>query len=123
MDRTSKNSVSFSKKLRFSRGLFYSIIELNTFERFNKLTFFSKIKLIINYYRYSIHGDIKYSAAKRMWEITNKNELFIILYLISFLISLIDFLRGKVEKTHLELEKNKSDAKINVMRIDEHTSF
>ena len=39
MDRTARNSVSFGKKLRFSRGLFYSIIELNTQEIFQKLTF------------------------------------------------------------------------------------
>lgn len=123
MDRTARNSVSFGKKLRFSRGLFYSIIELNTQEIFQKLTFFSKIKLVINYWRYSIHGDIQYAEAKKMWGIINKNYFFTFLYLISLIVSLLDYLKGKVEKTHLELEKNKNDFKIEIMKINENTPF
>ena len=58
MDRSAKNSISFGKKLRYCRGSAYCIVEVEKMNEFNSHNLFKKIKIIINYWRYSIHGDI-----------------------------------------------------------------
>ena len=43
---------------------------------------------------------------------TKKNKFTLLLWPISFTIILFDILRGKVEKTHIEFDKNKKDYKL-----------
>jgi glycosyltransferase involved in cell wall biosynthesis len=106
MDRSANNSISFGKKLQYSRGSAYCIAIIETSINFAKYSIIKKIKVIINYWRYSIHGDIKFSEARRMLEPVNKNILWSLVYIISLILCLRDNLLGKVEKTHIDFEKN-----------------
>ena len=106
MDRSANNSTSFGKKLQYSRGSAYCIAIIETSINFARYSIIKKIKVIINYWRYSIHGDIKFSEARRMLEPVNKNNLWSLLYIISLIFCLRDKLLGKVEKTHIDFEKN-----------------
>jgi glycosyltransferase involved in cell wall biosynthesis len=106
MDRSANNSISFGKKLQYSRGSAYCIAIIETSINFAKYSIIKKIKVIINYWRYSIHGDIKFSEARRMLEPVNKNILWSLVYIISLILCLRDNLLDKVEKTHIDFEKN-----------------
>ena len=116
MDRSAENSISFGKKLRYSRGLAHCIAIIMTSENFAKHSVIKKIKIIINFWRYSFHGDIKFFQAKKMLEPVNKNILWSLLYIVSLIFCLRDNLLGKVEKTHIEFEKNIKNKKITFER-------
>ena len=79
---------------------------IETSINFAKYSIIKKIKIIINYWRYSIHGDIKFYEARKMLEPVNKNILWSLVYIISLILCLRDNLLGKVEKTHIDFEKN-----------------
>ena len=117
MDRSAKNSVSFGKKLSYCRGSAYCISIVEKYERFKSYPLPKKIKTIINYWRYCIHGDIKFFKAKNMFEITRNNWLYTILYIFSCVISLIDIASSKVEKTHIEFERNIRNNKIEIDKL------
>jgi|TARA_B110000438_G_C15693539_1_gene597859 glycosyltransferase involved in cell wall biosynthesis len=109
-----KNSVSYGKKMSYCRGSAYCIAEEQKMNDFNEFTIIRKMRLIINYWRYCFHGDINFLKAKKMWEVTNNKWYFILIYPIAFLICLRDMLLNKVEKTHIEFEKNITKAKITI---------
>ena len=114
MDRSAKNSISFGKKLRYCRGSAYCIAEVEKMNEFNSHNLFKKIKIIINYWRYSIHGDIIFLEAKKMLEPVKRNFFYSLLYPISYLICLRDNFLNKVEKTHIEFNNNIKKTKISV---------
>ena len=118
MDRSAKNSISFGKKLSYCRGSAYCISIVEKHDRFKLYSFPKKIKTIINYWRYCIHGDINFFKAKKMFEITRDNWFCSILYIFSFIISLIDIASGKVDKTHIEFEKNIKNKKIEIHKLN-----
>ena len=91
-----------------------AIIETN--KNFAKHSIIKKIKIIINLWSYSFHGDIKFFQAKKMLKPANKNILWSLLYIVSLIFCLRDNLLGKVEKTHIEFEKNINKKKITYER-------
>ena len=117
MDRKTPNSISFSKKLSYCRGSAYCIASVETDDHFKKHSFISKLKIVINYWRYSIHGDLNYFKAKKMFEPTNRIFLYSLLYLFSYVIVLRDLLLGKVEKTHIIFDHNLKKTKISVHKF------
>ena len=60
----------------------------------------------------------KFFKAKNMFEITRDNWLYTILYIFSFVISLIDIASGKVAKTHIEFERNIKNKKIEIYNLN-----
>ena len=114
MDRRSTNSVSFGKKLSYTRGSFYCLIETEKYKNFIKKNLIDKIKLIINFWRYSIHGDINFLYALKKFKPIKKNLFYTLLYPISLLIVMRDIFLNKIEKTHIDFEKNKKKAIVNL---------
>jgi len=112
MDRSANLSVSFGNKLRYCRGSMFSIIHSLSLQKYNDLTFFKKLKLNINYSRYSIHADVNFSKAKKNWVISRNNKIYFIYYIAAQLICSIDRFRNKVVKTHIEFDLNKKKYKI-----------
>ena len=112
-----KNSISFGKKLCYSRGSAHCIAQVETLDNFKKHSLASRIKIIINFWRYSIHGDINFVQAKNMLEPVKKNILYSLLYLISWIICLRDNMLDKVEKTHIEFLKNINSKKIIIEHL------
>jgi glycosyltransferase involved in cell wall biosynthesis len=118
MDRTAKNSVSFGKKFCYTRGSAHCIAQVETLDNFKKHSLASKIKTIINFWRYSIHGDINFLQAKNMLEPLKKNILYSLLYLISWIICVRDNMLDRVEKTHIEFMKNINNKKIIIENLN-----
>ena len=114
MDRGANNSVSFGKKIQYCRGSVYCIANGETKKKFEKKTIITRILIIINYFRYSIHGDINFNKALKMFKPIKNNYLYTLLFPISYMISLRDRFLKKVIKTHLEFEKNKNNSKISI---------
>ena len=114
MDRRAKNSVSFGNKMQYTRASVYCIAMNETLINFSKKNFLLKIKTIINYWRYSLHGDVKFQKSIKMSKVIKNKIYYILLFPFSFLIFLIDKLRNKVEKTHIEFNKNIKNAYIDI---------
>tara|TARA_Y100000996_G_scaffold241894_1_gene190311 strand:- start:526 stop:1515 length:990 start_codon:yes stop_codon:yes gene_type:complete len=114
MDRSAENSISFGKKLLYCRGSAYCISKVETQTNFEKHSFFKKLKIIINYWRYTFHGDIDFWKAKNMLIPTRNNFMYMLLYPLSIIICIRDNLLNKVEKTHIEFEKNIKRKKIKI---------
>jgi glycosyltransferase involved in cell wall biosynthesis len=114
MNRNANNSVSFNNKMKYTKGSAYCVSINETQKIFNSRNFISKIKTIINYWRYTIHGDIRLNEAINLVKPIKNNKLYLLLYPISLLISVRDVMLKKVEKTHIEFNKNIKNTKINV---------
>ena len=117
MNRNAKNSVSFGSKLQYTRGSAYCIATEEKQHNFYKKNLISKLTTIVKFWRYSLHGDIKFKKTMKMlWPLKN-NKFYILLFPISYLYYLRDNLLNKVEKTHIEFNKNikKSEIKINIL--------
>tara|TARA_X000000950_G_scaffold160218_1_gene196156 strand:+ start:514 stop:1482 length:969 start_codon:yes stop_codon:yes gene_type:complete len=106
MDRTAENSVSFGKKLSYCKGSAYAISKTLDIKRFKSSTINFKFRSAINYFRYTFHGDIALNDAIILWPVINSNRFWVLIYPIAILFAMKDKLLGKVEKTHLEFEKN-----------------
>ena len=109
MDRTAKNSISFGNTLSYCRGSAYSISKVETLKNFYSKFFLKRIKIALNFWRYTIHGDINFTKAKSMFKPLNQNYFYIFLYPISFFLCIRDNILGKVRKTHIEFNKNMGD--------------
>jgi glycosyltransferase involved in cell wall biosynthesis len=118
MDRSAINSISFGKKLRYCRGSAFCIAEEETNLKFKKYSLLQKLKIILNFWRYTIHGDINFLKAKKMLEPTNKNFFYTIVYPFSYLICIRDNILGKVEKTHIEFNKNIKNTTITLEHLN-----
>jgi len=112
MNRNAKNSVTFSKKMRYTRGSAYCVAINETKKNFNSKKLTLKIKTILHFWRYTLHGDLSFMKALNMVKPLKNNYLYSLLYPISYIIYLIDLIFDKVEKTHIEFEKNIKIAKI-----------
>lgn len=113
MNRNAENSVSFGNKLQYTRASTYCIAINEKYKIFNKKNIIKKIKIIINYWRYSLHGDVSFKKSIKMFLPIKKNYYYLIFYPFSFILFLRDCVLNKVEKTHIEFYKNIKKAKIN----------
>jgi len=117
MDRTAENSVTHGKKIEYSRGSAHAITKTDTIERFYKLSFKQRIFRVMNYFRYSIHGDISILESIKNWKVLHKNYFYVTIYFLSYLVCLRDIMMKKVVKTHIEFDKNK-----NMFKLTETTN-
>jgi len=115
MNRELDNSISFAKKIRYSRGFAYAIGECETKETFMKRKLIERVKKKINFFRYCIHGDISYSSSKKIWPIL-RNQFNIFYYLIGISLAIMDQIRNNVEKTHKDFIKGQRYSKISVIK-------
>jgi glycosyltransferase involved in cell wall biosynthesis len=114
--RRAEDSISYGSSMKYCRGYAYSIsINQNT-RTFNKLRLIKRIWFFINYWRYIYHGDINFLKGKKMWVVTKKLSFYYLLIPLSIFLCIRDIVWKKIEKTHLEFEKNKKRAKIKYVK-------
>tara|TARA_Y100001970_G_C14118079_1_gene794749 strand:- start:357 stop:1337 length:981 start_codon:yes stop_codon:yes gene_type:complete len=114
MDRSAENSVSHGNKMQYCRGSVYAMAETIGEQEYVSMTYVNRIKSIINYFRYSIHGEISIKSSINFWNILQNRMYLVLIYPISLLIAFIDIVRNKVEKTHREFDMNKNRSKITI---------
>ena len=117
MKRNTKNSISSSKKMGYSRGNAYAIAICEKGALFAKRSFFYKIKIIINYFRYCYHGDVPFLKTINLWKLIKSKKILLLLSLISLAICFRDIILDKVYKTHIEFNHNKKIAKISKKQL------
>ena len=115
--RRANDSISFGSTMKYCRGYAYSISINQNIKVFNKLKLSEKVWFFINYWRYVFHGDIDFVKAKNMWVITKKINFFYLLVPFSIILCFRDFFWKKIEKTHIEFEKNKKKAKFEYINL------
>lgn len=114
MDRKAPESISFGKKLQYTRGMAYSIAKSEAGAKFVRRSVYTKCSLIVRYWRYCWHGELDFVKAKKMWRVTRKNSWPLMLYPIALLFVIMDLARCKVEKTHQCFDKAKTTAKVQI---------
>ena len=114
MNRKANNSVSFGNKIQYARGSVYCMAISETKKKFKQKKFIDKAITVINYWRYTFHGDINFNKALKMFKPIKDNYFYIIFYPISYIITLKDIFFNNIEKTHIEFEKNKNNSKIEI---------
>ena len=102
---------------RYCRGSAYSIAINFDKKEFLKLKLLKKIWFFINYWRYVWHGDIDLNKAKNMWVISKKLNIYYLLIPLSVILCIRDIVWKKIEKTHLEFNKNKNKAIIEYIKL------
>ena len=111
--KRSHDSISFGKTMRYTRGWAHSIAINSDIKSFSGYSLKKKFLTVINYWRYVYHGDINIYKAKNMWGVTKYNNYYLFFLPISSLYIIWDVLTKKIDKTHIEFEKNKNRANIN----------
>ena len=104
------NAISFSKELRYCRGYAYSLAII----RQNLIGSHFKLWELINFLRYSMHGEIPASDCVKLWNRTVPIFYFILVLPITFLLVLKDNLEGKVRKTHRDFIVSRREAVLTV---------
>jgi glycosyltransferase involved in cell wall biosynthesis len=97
-----ENSISFNGKMKYNKGMAYAkaIIENNLKNyHFEKK---EKIKNIINYIRYAIHGEMSIKEILEIWGDNSKSYVLILCLPLSIMLVIKDLLQQKVVKTHRE---------------------
>ena len=121
MDRTKENSVSFGKKLQYCRGSAYAIAETISKEKFFSYTFLGRVNILLNFWRYSFHGDISLRDSIKLWGLAH-SKISYALMPVSLLLCLRDLILNKVEKTHLEFNNNLKKIIITVDHFNHNVS-
>lgn len=115
MDKGANNRISFSGKMEYCRGKAYAIAICEQIKPY-KHGFDTKfIWKLITYHRYCIHGDIGLRDARRLWSGGVSLILWLMLYPPGLLLTIKDFIQGKVVKTHIEFDANVKLACIRVI--------
>ena len=101
----SDHHISFSDKLKYSRGYAYAIAlgEKNTSHHKKHLK--NKIWKFISFTRYSIHGEMTLATTRNLW--SQRSDFFVLLLMYPFglMLAAKDIMQGKVVKTHKDFEK------------------
>lgn len=108
MDRTAENSVTHGKMIEYARGSAFAMGKTIMIDNFKKFSLKQKIFCVLNYFRYSLHGDVKLKHIFTRWEVLKKFPIFNFILPLSIFICIRDRLLKKVVKTHIEFEKNKN---------------
>lgn len=105
------NCLSFSGLMSYSRGRAYALAVTKNYV--DKITTKNRIWRMINYIRYSIHGEIEILAALHLWQAGIWAKItFLILSPLAVSLAMKDRLQGKVRKTHREFSVAKDVVEI-----------
>lgn len=97
-----ENCISFNGKMKYNKGMAYAkaVIENNLKNyNFGKK---EKIKNIVNYIRYAIHGEMSVKEIFEIWGDNSKSYILILCLPLSIILVIKDILQRKVVKTHRE---------------------
>jgi glycosyltransferase involved in cell wall biosynthesis len=96
------NCISFNNKMKYNRGMAYSkaIISNNLKNYPNSRK--EKAKELINFLRFSIHGEISIKQIMKLWGNNSKKYAVLCSIPIALILAIIDMAKGKVVKTHRE---------------------
>ena len=99
--------------MRYNRGHAYALAITRRFAK-EQMSITERLVRIVNFGRYSIHGDIPVIQALRLWR-NNAGAVSAVIAMLpcSLLLCVKDRFQKKVEKTHMEYEKA-----LNVVEID-----
>ena len=105
-------ALSFTGRMQYSRGRAHALGQNYGYVR-DKLGLRGEFLRSVNFIRYCAHGDVPFSTAKHIWCGGIVSHCMLVLgALPALLLVMRDQLRGVVEKTHIEFERNRREAQI-----------
>lgn len=111
------NCLSFSGVMAYNRGYAHALA-LSESGDTKPISKAERLRRLVNYLRYCIHGDIGFKQAMGLWSAKPHQILqFLLLLPFSALLALKDQLQGKVRKTHMEFEVAAKRAKFDILRL------
>jgi len=101
------NAISFTGKMQYNRGRAYALAQNHQYVR-AQLGLKGELARGVNFIRYCVHGDVPFSTAIQIWSGSAVSHTMLVLGLFPGLMLVMrDWLRGTVEKTHIDFEKNR----------------
>jgi len=113
-----KNAISFNGKMEYNRGRAYALANTTRYLTAYQRTFKTRLWRIINFIRYSLHGEINYSEQLKLWGNNSPKIHWIIIFPLAFLFVIKDRLQGKVNYTHRDFIKASKIAVITFKRFE-----
>ncbi len=111
------NCLSFSGVMAYNRGYAHALA-LSESGNKKSILMVEKVRRMVNYLRYCIHGDIGFKKAMSLWSAKPFQVLqFLLLFPFSALLAWKDQLQAKVIKTHIEFEIAAKSAKIDTLQL------
>ena len=105
-------ALSFTGRMQYSRGRAHALGQNYGYVR-DKLGLRGEFLRSVNFIRYCAHGDVPFSTAKHIWCGGIVSHCMLVVgALPALLLVMRDQLRGVVEKTHIEFERNRREAQI-----------
>ncbi|HIE74596.1 MAG TPA: hypothetical protein EYQ06_10095 [Flavobacteriales bacterium] len=117
MDRTAPSSISFGEKMEYNRGKAYAISLSDIGYHFYRRSVKYRLWKVLNYWRYSVLGELSFLRSVRMWKIVLHNPLYLLLYPVGYLLALRDRVKGKAVMTHRAFDNANKNVKITVKKI------
>ncbi len=117
MDRTAPSSISFGEKMEYNRGKAYAISLSDIGYHFYRRSVKYRLWKALNYWRYSVLGELSFLRSVRIWKIVLHNPLYLLLYPVGCLLALRDHVKGRVVMTHRAFDNANKNVKITVKRI------
>lgn len=106
------NALSFTGKMQYNRGRAHALGQNYEYVR-DQLGLRGEFLRSVNFIRYCAHGDVPFSTAKHIWCGSLVSYCMLALGALPALLLLKrDQLRGVVEKTHIEFERNRRKVQI-----------
>jgi len=117
MDRSAPGSISFGEKMEYNRGKAYAITLSDVGYRFYRRSLRYRLWKALNYWRYSVLGEVGFFKSIKMWQVVSYNPLYFLLYPIGMLFALRDLMKGKVVMTHRDFDNAKKNVQITLKRL------
>jgi len=118
MDRSAPGSISFGNKMEYNRGKVYAISLADIGDHFYRKKIKERVWKAINYWRYSILGEVGFLKAISMWDVVSDNYTYLLLYPVGFLLAIRDKMSGKVVMTHRDFEYAKDHVTIKTIKYE-----
>ena len=110
------NCISFSGKMEYCRGRAYAMATTEKNLKIYPRDFKTRYWKLINFIRYSIHGEISLINSKKIWDENSLLIEFILAIPLGFMFAVKDRIQGKVIKTHRDFINAEKIVKITCNR-------
>jgi glycosyltransferase involved in cell wall biosynthesis len=119
----SSHAVSFNGSMSYNRGRAYSLATTTRNFRHYRQTMKTRLWRLINFIRYSLHGEITPYKSRRLWGENSSTFLFWIMFPIALGLAVKDRLQGKVKMTHRKFLAAQDSANFSIKILTDNSIF
>lgn len=108
------HAISFSGSMSYNRGRAFSLATTTHNLRMYRQSWRTRLWRLITFIRYSLHGEIAPSEARRLWGDNTSTLSFWTTFPVALVLAMKDRLQGKVRMTHREFLAGKDTSHYSI---------